>query len=71
MKTYDVVITKSYIIRIKAEDKIKAKEYSEFFTGDITDISTNYDKNNNNFIIENIDCKINEAYEAVEIYEED
>ncbi len=35
MKTYEVVLTKSYIVKIKAEDEFKAKEYSEYFTNNI------------------------------------
>ena len=69
MKTFEVVITKSYTVRIKAEDELKAKEYSEFFTGDIQDISTVNDKKNFKFEIEQIDCKINDAFEVVRIYE--
>jgi len=71
MKTYDVVLTKSYKVTIKAENKIKAKEFSEFYTSDIKDISTLNDMNKYNFEIENIDCKINEALETVEIIEKD
>ncbi len=69
MKTYDVVLSKSYIIRIKAENKIKAKRFSEIFTGDTKDISTIEDKKNNKFEIETIDCTMNETYETVEVYE--
>ena len=69
MKTFEVVLTKSYTVRIKAEDEFKAKEYSEFFTGDIQDISSINDKKKFKFEIENIDCKINDAFEVVRIYE--
>ena len=44
MKTFDVVLTKSYIIKIKAENEEKARRYSELFTGDIKDISTEKDR---------------------------
>lgn len=67
MKTYDVVLTKSYTVKIKAEDELKAKEFSEFFTDDIQNISTSFDEEKFNFIIENIDCKINEAFEVKEV----
>lgn len=40
MKTFEVILTKSYIVRIKAENEKKAKEYSELFTGDIQDVSS-------------------------------
>jgi len=46
MKTFEVLLTKSYLVKIKAEDEHKAKEFAELFTGDINDISTeNYKKN--------------------------
>lgn len=67
MKTFEVILTKSYIVRIKAEDERKAKEYSELFTGDIQDISSIDYRKKFKFHIENIDCKVNEALEAKEI----
>jgi len=66
MKTFEVVLTKSYIVRIKAEDKEKAKEYSELFTGDIQDISSVDDRKKFVFEIEDIDCKVNEAFDVQE-----
>lgn len=69
MKTFEVVLTKSYIVRIKAENEKKAKEYSELFTGDIQDISSIDYRKKFNFEIEDIDCKMNEAFEAQESYE--
>jgi len=67
MKTFEVVLTKSYIVRIKAEDKNKAKVYSELFTGDIQDISSIDYRRKFNFEIEDIDCKINEVFEVQEL----
>lgn len=69
MKTYEVVLCKSYIVRILAEDESKAREYSEFFTGDIADISSPSDRKKLSFKIENIDCKCNDVFEVVEIDE--
>jgi len=66
MKTYEVVLTKSYIVKIKAKDELQAREYSEFFTGDIQNISSDFDEKKYGFKIENIDCKINEAQEVNE-----
>lgn len=67
MKTFEVVLTKSYVVTIKAENKHLAKEYSELFTGDILDISSIKDKRDLNFKIEDIDCKINECIEVLEV----
>ena len=69
MKIFEVVLTKSYIVKIQAEDIIKAKEYSEFFTGDIQDISTSEDEKCYKFKIENIYCKNNETFEVIELNE--
>jgi hypothetical protein len=67
MKTFDVVLTKSYIIKIKAENEEKARRYSELFTGDIKDISTEKDRKLFLFEIEDIDCKVNETFEVREV----
>ena len=67
MKTFEVILTKSYIVRIKAEDENKAKEFAELFTGDIRDISSVNDRKKFVFKIEDIDCKINESFEYKEI----
>lgn len=69
MKTFNVILTKSYIVKIKAKDENSAKEFSEFYTNDIQNISSVEDQLKNNFKIINIDCKINEAIEATEDYE--
>ncbi len=69
MKTFDIVLTKSYIVRIKSDNKNSAKEFSQIFTSDIEDLSTYKDKKNYNFKIESIDCKINEVFEIIEINE--
>jgi hypothetical protein len=67
MKTFEVVLTKSYIVTIKADNEHLAKEYSELFTGDIQDISSAKEKRSLCFKIEDIDCKINEGVEVVEV----
>jgi len=67
MKTFEVILTKSYIVRIKAEDEEKAREFTELFTGDIQDISSIDDKEKFRFEIEDIDCKLNDAFESKEV----
>jgi len=67
VKTYEVVLTKSYIVTIKANNKEDAEEYSTLFTGDIQDISKIEDRRKLNFQIEEIDCKINETFGVEEI----
>ncbi len=65
MKTFEVILTKSYIVRIKADDGKKAREFAEIFTGDIQDISSIDDKEKFMFEIEDIDCKLNDAFESI------
>lgn len=67
MKTYQVVLTKSYIVTVNAETKEKAKRFAEFYTSDIQDISTDEHRRKSNFSIEEINTKINESLEAEEI----
>jgi len=67
MKTFKVNITKSYIIKIKAEDANSAKEYTQYFTNNIKDISTEHDREIYKFQITDIDCKINDVFEVEEI----
>jgi len=69
MKTFEIVLTKSYKVRIKAENKYFAKEFSQIYTSDIKDISTDIEKKDLKFEIENIDCKINEIFEIEEVNE--
>ena len=40
MKMFEVVLMKSYIVTINADNERKAREYAEFFTGDVQDISS-------------------------------
>lgn len=67
MKTYQVVLTKSYVLTVNAEARQKAKRFAEFYTSDIQDISTDEDRGKFNFSIGQIDCGMNESLEAEEI----
>jgi len=67
MKTYRVVLTKSYVVTVNAQTKEKAKRFAEFYTGDIQDISTNESRKKFDFSIEEIDSRMNESLEAEEI----
>ena len=66
MKTFKVQLTKSYIITINAENENDAKNFCEFYTSDINDISTEEEKIKNKFEILDIDCKMNESIEVSE-----
>ncbi len=69
MKTYNVSLTKAYTVRIKAKNTYDAKELSQFFTDDIKDLSTDKDRKDNKFNIENIECKMNDVFDVKEIDE--
>ena len=67
MKIYQVILTKSYIVKIRAGSGQKAKRIAEFYTDDIKDISTTEDRKKLNFSIEKIECGVNESLEAKRI----
>ncbi len=67
MKTYQIILTKSYVVLVKAMSVQKAKRVAEFYTGDIKDISTDKEKKEYNFSIEEIKCGMNETFGANEI----
>ncbi len=67
MKTYQVVLTKSYLVSVSAKTKEQARSVCEFYTNDIQDISTIEDREKEKFLIENIECTVNETFECREI----
>lgn len=62
MKTYEVILTKSYLLTIDANSIDEAKEFASFFTGDAQDISNENEQEEFNFKIKEIKCTLNEAY---------
>ena len=67
MKTFEVNLTKSYLVKIKEKNKEESKELAEFYTGDITDLSSTEEREKECFEIEIIDCMMSEAFEVEEI----
>lgn len=67
MKTYEVVLTKSYVVTVKAETKEKARRFTEFYTGDIQPLLTLEDAKRKKFSFEDIECTINEAFDCQKI----
>lgn len=67
MKSYQVVLTKSYLVIINADTEEQARRASEFYTSDIQDISSEEDRKLENFIIEEIESSVNEAIDCWEI----
>jgi hypothetical protein len=67
MKTYRVVLTKSYLVTVSANTKEQARRVCEFYTNDIQDISTIENREKEKFLIENIECTVNETFDCREI----
>ncbi len=59
MKTFEIILTKSCMVRIKVENEDKAKKFSELLTSDIQDISFKDDRKEYEIKIVDIDCKFN------------
>ena len=67
MKTYRVELTKSYLVTVSAKTKKQARRVCEFYTNDIQDISTIENRKKEKFLIENIECTVNETFDCREI----
>lgn len=67
MKTYGVVLTKSYLVTVNANTKEQARRVCEFYTNDIQDISTIEHREKEKFLIEDIECGMNETFDCHEI----
>ncbi len=67
MKSFQVSLTKNYLVNINAETESEAKRLAELFTGDIQDISETNNRKEYKFKIEKIECTINEAIDVEEI----
>lgn len=67
MKTYQVVLTKSYLVLVSAKTKEQARRVCELYTNDIQDISAIENREKEKFLIENIECTVNETFDCREI----
>jgi hypothetical protein len=61
MRTYEVILTKSYMVTIDANSEEEAIDLTTFFTGDAQDISNESEQKEFNFKIQKIKCTVNEA----------
>lgn len=66
-KTFQVALTKSFLVTVEAENQEIAGEIAEFYTSDIQDLSLEKDKIEQNFSIQEIECTYNQATEVQEI----
>lgn len=67
MKKYRVLLTRDYVVEIKAKNKSEAKECAEFFVSGGLDASTIEDRRSYNFEIDRIKPITNNAFEIEEI----
>lgn len=67
MKKYEVLLARSYIVTIRAEDEDQARRCTEFYLGDCPDLSKPKDRRDQKFKIAEIEMAINEAFESKEI----
>lgn len=67
MKTYQVELTKSYLVTVRAKDKTHARRMCELYTDDSRDISTLENRKKEKFQIENIECTVNETFDCQKI----
>lgn len=67
MKKYRVVLTKSYLVTVRAKTREDAMHITEFYTGDSQDISIDQDRKKYNFAIDEIECTVNESWGAEKI----
>lgn len=69
MKTFNVMLTRTYRVTIEAEDENSASELVEFYLGDPEDKSTEKEQAQQKFNIQEIEMTMNEAFEVEEIEE--
>ena len=67
MKKFKVLLTRDYIVEINANNENDEKECVEFFVSGGLDTSTEIDRQNYNFEIEQIKPITNYAFEVEEI----
>jgi hypothetical protein len=63
MPTYNVSLVRSYKVTIQAENSNQAARFAEFFIG-YEDISTEQDKDQFNFVIDDIEMTQNDTVEV-------
>ncbi|NMX21865.1 hypothetical protein C5S30_05425 [ANME-1 cluster archaeon GoMg4] len=67
MKKYEVLLTRSYMVTIQAENEDQALRYTEFYLGDCPDLSKHKDRMEQKFKIKEIEMTFNDAFESKEI----
>jgi len=67
MNIYQIVLTKSFLVTVRAETQKDARRICEFYTSDIQDISTSENREKEKFQIENIECTVNDTFDCRKI----
>lgn len=70
MKTFQVGLSRIYVVTMNAENKESARRLAELFLGHCFDESTPVDRGKFGFSISEIEMVYNEAFEAEEVVEE-
>lgn len=71
MKKYQVLLSRTYIVDIQAENKEEASRNVEYYLGDCEDLSTENDRIRDNLLIEKIEPAINDVFEVTEVADEE
>jgi len=67
MKKYEVLLGRSYIVTVCAQNHDTARRCVEFYLGDCPDLSKSIDRKDLGFEIKEMEMTVNEAFEAREI----
>lgn len=67
MKKYEVLLMRSYMVTIQAENEDQALRYTEFYLGVCPDLSKPKDRREQKFKIKEVEMTFNEAFESKEI----
>jgi hypothetical protein len=70
MKTYRLVLHRSYFVDIEAKSQRDARTYAEYFLGDPTDDSSEEDRRDREFKIHRLELALNDATDVEEVKEE-
>ena len=66
MKNYKVALHRDYIVNIKVKNEDEAKFLAEYVIGGEKDISTEKEKKQYKFLIEEIEMVTNDAFEIID-----
>jgi hypothetical protein len=67
MKKYQVLLSRTYIIDIQANNEEEACRNVEWYLDDCKDLSSEDDRKRDNFLIERIEPAINDVFEVTEV----